>query len=120
VGQRFVAGAQKTIPPISGGPIVGHIDAMDPVTGRRVWQYRLRVPLRAPLLATQGNLVFAYDTGAAEFLALDAESGRRVWNVPLGSTRSGAMAYSVDGKQFVAIMSATSEGAVVSAFSLPN
>ena len=120
VGQRFVAGTQKTIPPVSGGPIVGHIDAMDPISGRRFWQYPLRSPLRAPLLATQGNLIFAYDTAAASFVALDARSGKKGWSVPLGSTRGGAISYSVNGKQFIAIPSASPDGAVVTAFSLPD
>jgi alcohol dehydrogenase (cytochrome c) len=120
VGQRFVAGAQKTIPPISGGPVAGHIDGIDPLTGRRIWRYPLRSPLRAPLLVTRGNLLFTYDTGASTFLALDAQSGQKVWSIPMGSTRAGSISYSIAGKQFIAIPSASDDGAVMTAFSLAN
>jgi len=120
VGQRFVAGAQRTIEPISGGPIVGHIDAIDPVTGRRAWQYPLKAPLLAPLLATQGNLIFTFDNGATALIALDAQSGEKLWSTPLDLTRGGAISYSVNGKQFIAILSSSPDGAVLTAYSLPN
>jgi alcohol dehydrogenase (cytochrome c) len=120
VGQRFVAGVQKTIPPTSGGPIVGHIDAIDPVTGRRAWQYPLQAPLLAPILATQGNLIITYDQKTAALIALNAQSGEKVWSAPTGSTRGGAISYAVNGKQFIAVPSASSDGAVVTAYALPN
>jgi alcohol dehydrogenase (cytochrome c) len=105
---------------MSGGPVAGHIDGIDPLTGRRVWRYPLRSPLRAPLLVTRGNLLLTYDTGASAFLALDAQSGEKVWSIPMGSTRGGAISYSIGGKQFIAIPSASEDGAVMTAFSLPN
>jgi alcohol dehydrogenase (cytochrome c) len=120
VGQRFVAGSQKTMPPSSGGPIVGHIDAIDPVTGRRVWQYPLQAPLQAPILATQGNLIITHDPKTAALIALDAQSGEKVWSAPTGSTRGGAISYAVNGRQFIAVPSASPEGAVITAYALPN
>jgi alcohol dehydrogenase (cytochrome c) len=86
----------------ASGPAYAHLDAYDPVTGKKSWTYRARYPLLASLLATAGDLVF---TGDAEgrFFALDAATGQKLWSFQTGSGhRGGAIAYSVGGRQFVA------------------
>jgi alcohol dehydrogenase (cytochrome c) len=55
------------------------------------------------VLSTAGGLVFG-GTDEGNFFALDAESGKPLWDTQLGGqVRSNPMAFSVDGRQYVAI-----------------
>jgi len=79
-----------------------HLDAYDPVTGKKQWTYPSKYPLLASVLATAGNLVF---TGDPEgwFFALDAKTGRKLWQFQTGSGHRGSsVTYSVNGRQYVA------------------
>ncbi|MEJ7607404.1 MAG: hypothetical protein WKF37_14345 [Bryobacteraceae bacterium] len=42
----------------------GHLDAFEPVTGKKVWSYRSKFPLLASILSTAGDLVFTGDPQA--------------------------------------------------------
>ena len=54
--------------------------------------------------------------GQGNFIALDAESGRDLWHLPLGAEiRSAAISYAVDGRQFVTIPA----GDAIFTFALP-
>ena len=67
------------------------------------------------LLSTAGGLVFG-GTEEGNFIALDAESGKPLWDLQLGGTVRGIpISYGVDGKQYVAIAA----GNALFAFSLP-
>ena len=80
----------------------GHIDAWDPVTGKRAWTVPYKYPLLASMLATGGDLVF---TGNPEgdFFALDSKSGDKLWSYQTGAGNRGAsISYAVNGKQYVA------------------
>ena len=55
------------------------------------------------VLSTAGGLVFG-GTDEGNFFALDAETGKPLWDTQLGGqVRSNPMSFSVDGKQYVAI-----------------
>ncbi|NLR70149.1 PQQ-dependent dehydrogenase, methanol/ethanol family [Novosphingobium sp. ERN07] len=97
-------GAGFTIKPIADDHI-GALRAMDPTTGKIVWEYKNKAPLWGGVLATRGNLVF---TGTPEgFLkAFDAKTGAELWKFQTGSGVVGSpITWEQDGEQFVAVMS---------------
>jgi alcohol dehydrogenase (cytochrome c) len=104
-GQRYMFVENIPIPPKPGEP-VGHIDAIDPLTGKQKW----RVPLTdfqiwSAMLATGGGLLFTgKETG--EFIALDAETGKQVWQFQTGSgINAMPVTYTHDGRQYVTVLS---------------
>jgi alcohol dehydrogenase (cytochrome c) len=83
----------------------GHLKAFDPASGAEVWALESSHPVLSSTLATAGGLVF---TGLAtgEVAALDARSGRILWQFQTGSGIHGSpMTYSVGGKQYLAVPS---------------
>jgi alcohol dehydrogenase (cytochrome c) len=83
----------------------GEVKAFDPTTGRQVWSWRGRHPMVGSVLATAGDLVFAGEP-TGEFNAYDARTGELLWQFQTGSgIHSSPIAYSVDGKQYVAVLS---------------
>lgn len=79
-----------------------HVDAWDPVTGKRIWSMPYRLVLLSSMLATAGDLVFTGDP-EGNFFALDARSGDKLWNFQTGAGHRGAaISYSVNGKQYIA------------------
>ena len=97
-------GAGFTIKPIAEDHI-GALRAMDPKTGKIVWEYKNKAPLWGGVLSTAGNLVF---TGTPEgFLkAFDAKTGQELWKFQTGSGVVGSpVTWEQDGEQYVAVMS---------------
>jgi len=83
---------------------VGRITAVDVATGNTVWQYLQRPYNYSAVLATAGGLVFNGDA-ARYFFALDIDTGKKVWEVRLGSMCCGyPVSYSVDGRQYIAVV----------------
>ena len=83
---------------------VGQITAVDVATGDTVWQYQQRAYNYSAVLATAGGLVFNGD-GARYFFALDSDTGKRLWQVRLGSMCCGyPVTYAVDGRQYIAVV----------------
>jgi len=97
-------GAGFTIKPIAEDHI-GALRAMDPKTGKIVWEYKNKAPLWGGVLTTGGNLVF---TGTPEgyLKAFDAKTGKELWKFQTGSGVVGSpVTWEQDGEQFVAVMS---------------
>ncbi len=87
------------------GQAGGHLDAYDPVSGKRQWSYRSKYPLLASVLATAGDLIFSGDP-EGQFFALDALTGEKLWSFATGSGHRGSpVTFSVDGRQYVAVPS---------------
>ncbi|MFN7925162.1 MAG: PQQ-dependent dehydrogenase, methanol/ethanol family [Bryobacteraceae bacterium] len=100
-GKVFFGGAFVPKDP-PGERAFSHLDAYEPVTGKKVWSYKAKYPLLASVLATAGNLVFTGDP-EGNFFALDAKSGKKLWTFQTGSgNRGSAITYSVKGKQYIA------------------
>ena len=79
-----------------------HVDAWDPVTGKRAWTSPYKYVLMSSMLATGGDLVFTGDP-EGNFFALDARTGAKLWNFQTGAGHRGAsISYSVNGRQYVA------------------
>jgi alcohol dehydrogenase (cytochrome c) len=83
---------------------VGQITAVDVASGNTVWQYQQRAYNYSAVLATAGGLVFNGDA-ARYFFALDTTTGKKIWQVRLGSMCCGyPVSYSVDGRQYIAVV----------------
>ena len=81
---------------------VGTIRAISVKTGDTAWKYDQRAGVMA-LMATGGDLVFAGDA-VGRFKALDATTGKKLWETNLTSPVAGfPISYAVDGKQYVAV-----------------
>jgi len=95
----------------------GVLTAWDPVARRPVWRIREDLPLWSGALATGGDLVF-YGTMDGLFKAVDARSGRLLWQYQLNSGTIGQpVSYrGPDGRQYVAILAGVGgwSGAIVS------
>ena len=97
-------GAGFTIRPIAEDHI-GALRAMDPATGKIVWEYKNKAPLWGGVLTTAGDLVF---TGTPEgyLKAFDAKTGQELWKFNTGSGVVGSpITWTQDGEQYVAVMS---------------
>ncbi|MBD3728215.1 MAG: PQQ-dependent dehydrogenase, methanol/ethanol family [Sphingomonadales bacterium] len=97
-------GAGFTIKPIAEDHI-GALRAMDPKTGKIVWEYKNPAPLWGGVLTTGGNLVF---TGTPEgyLKAFDAKTGKELWKFNTGSGVVGSpITWTQDGEQYIAVMS---------------
>jgi alcohol dehydrogenase (cytochrome c) len=99
-------GVNARQPRIEPGQVVGYYIAFDPLTGQRKWEVPLAdVPSSAGMLATGGGLVF---TGklTGEFLALDADTGKILWQFQTSSgVNSTAITYTHKGRQYVTVAS---------------
>jgi len=86
-----------------------YLRALDAATGKRIWQYPMPGPAVAwsGTVSTAGGVVFVGDDDGS-LVALDAKSGKHLWNFQMGEDLFAApMTYSVDGKQYVAIATAS-------------
>jgi alcohol dehydrogenase (cytochrome c) len=93
----------RPVGPPDGKPMQGHIDAFDPVTGKRYWRISTRYLESTSLMVTGGDLIFGGDMDGSAF-ALDARNGHKLWSYNTGSSITGAsITYSVNGRQYVAI-----------------
>ena len=103
-GAPYFGGTFLFKPPIKGEP-GSHLSAYDPLTGKLQWSYHSKYPLLASTLATAGDLVFSGDP-EGNFFALDAQTGAKLWSFQTGSGNRGSpVAFSVAGKQYVAVPS---------------
>jgi alcohol dehydrogenase (cytochrome c) len=97
-------GAGFTIKPIAPDHI-GVLRAMDPTTGKIVWEAPNKAPLWGGVMTTAGGLVF---TGTPEgyLKAFDAKTGKELWKFQTGSGVVGSpVTWEQDGEQYVAVMS---------------
>ena len=99
-------GVTSRVPEVKPGDVVGHFTAINPLTGEKKWEIPLTdLPSAAGMLATGGGLVF---TGkmTGEFIALDQDTGRTLWQFKTGSSvNSTAITYTHKGRQYVTIQS---------------
>src|ERR1044071_9785659 len=77
--------------------------AWGPVNQREAWRVEHVSPWNGGTLSTAGNLVFQ-GTADGRFVAYNARTGKKVWEVPTGTGVIAAPStYIVDGKQYVSI-----------------
>lgn len=84
----------------------GSLQAIDPLTGKAKWEMPWEVmPSLSGTLTTAGGLVF---TGAmsGEFMALDADTGKKLWQFQTGSGIIGQpITWQHKGRQYVSVVS---------------
>ena len=84
--------------------VKGSVTAMDPSTGKKVAQVILDAPIYSGVTATAGGLVFTATTDGVVY-ALDDKTLKVLWSFNTGSLNSAPpMTYSVNGKQYVAVL----------------
>lgn len=130
------AAAEVSILESEPGVPMGYLRAVEPLTGKRVWQVPLDPPPNGGTLSTAGGLVFT-GLSTGELSAYDAKNGDLLWQ---GMTPSGIIGppitYELDGEQYLAIQSGiggllawflpnpkyaqVKKGASISVFKLPK
>lgn len=99
-------GVESKQPDMKPTDVYGHFAAINPLTGEKKWEIPLTgMPASAGMLATGGGLIF---TGklTGEFLALDEDTGKTLWQFKTGSSlNSTAITYMHNGRQYVTISS---------------
>ena len=84
---------------------IGSLKAIDPATGEWKWEYRNEAPLWSGVMTTAGGLVF-FGTPEGEFIALDDETGEKLWSFQTGSGVVGQpITWEMDGEQYVSVAS---------------
>ena len=100
------------------GPEAGYgaVRALDPATGKRVWEYKMTDVSDSGLLTTATDLLFSGNR-EGHFFALDARDGKLLWTRYLGGqVANSPITWAVDGKQYVSVAS----GHGVFTFGLPD
>jgi alcohol dehydrogenase (cytochrome c) len=94
-------GGNQTTRPEEDG--FGAVRAIDPATGERKWEYKMPDITMAGVLTTATDVLFS-GSHDGSFFALNARTGAQLWKTTLaGAVYSGAMTYSVNGKQYIAV-----------------
>ena len=89
---------------VGEGPI-GAMRAVNPKTGKIVWEVPNNAPLWGGVLTTAGNLVF-WGTPEGFLKAADATTGKVVWEFQTGSgVVAPPVTYDIDGEQYIAVVS---------------
>ena len=116
-GKSFTGGtATGPFPSIKRDPFIrwdpawgyGVVRALNPLTGEKVWEYRMRDVSDAGILTTGGGVLFSGNR-EGYFFALDARTGKELWKRYLGGqVAASPVTYMVDGAQYVSIAAGNS------------
>ncbi len=97
-------GAGFTIKPVFDTHI-GSLKAMEPLTGKTVWEYKNKAPLWGGVMTTAGGLVI-FGTPEGELKVLDDKTGKELWSFNTGSGIVGSpITWEQDGEQMISIVS---------------
>jgi alcohol dehydrogenase (cytochrome c) len=106
--ERFAGGGVRT-----PERLFGSIKAIDPATGETKMAAKLDYPNYSGLLATAGNLIFVGQPDGT-FAAYDAKTLKEAWSINLGTgINAPPVTYSVNGKQYVAVLVGSKQNAAV-------
>jgi PQQ-dependent dehydrogenase (methanol/ethanol family) len=119
-GRQYIGRGQAggaNVPGPNDPPPSAGIKALDPETGKMVWDFKINQgSLSNGVMATAGGVLFAA-TREGNLIALDARSGKYLWRFQTGSSMAASpMSYGVDGKQYIAVAA----GGSVYGFALPE
>jgi alcohol dehydrogenase (cytochrome c) len=107
VAGKSYTGASNTLMIAPDAKHIGEVQAWNVDTGTRVWTHTFANSTNwGPILATGGGLVFSGGTQDRMFRALDASTGKVLWQI---QTQSGVIgqpsSFMVDGTQYIAVQS---------------
>lgn len=103
-GQRYVGLENVPVPNRPKDLPIAHVDAIEPLTGKTRWRAPIMdIPHYSAVLATGGGLLFTgKETG--EFVAIDAETGRTLWQFQTSSgINAQPITYTHKGRQYVSV-----------------
>ena len=84
---------------------IGAMRAIDPATGKIVWEVKNNAPLWGGVLTTKGGLVF-WGTPEGFLKAADAKTGKEVWSFQTGSgVVAPPISWEQDGEQYIGVAS---------------
>jgi len=82
---------------------IGALRAVDPVSGKIVWENKNYAPLWGGVLTTAGGLTF-YGTPEGYLKALDAKTGKELWSFQTGTgIVAPPVTWEQDGEQMIAV-----------------
>jgi alcohol dehydrogenase (cytochrome c) len=85
----------------------GYLRAVDPLTGKALWEVPFKSPNIAGTLVTAGGLVFTGQL-TGEFMAFNSDTGERLWEFQTSSGVVGQpITWERNGKQYVTVTSGT-------------
>ena len=97
-------GAGFTIHPLNED-YIGALRAVDPKTGKIVWEVKNNAPLWGGVMTTAGGLVF-WGTPEGYLKAADAKTGKELWKFQTGSgVVAPPITWEDNGEQYVAVVS---------------
>src|SRR5262249_7987843 len=105
VGERYMFIENLPLPRAADQPL-SHMEAIDLVTAQKKWRTPLMdFQIWSAMLATGGGLLCTgKETG--EFIAVDADSGKVVWQFQTGSgINAMPVTYTHQGRQYVTVLS---------------
>lgn len=90
---------------VPGADHFGELQAWNVDTGQRAWTHDFaKSPNWGSILATAGGLIFSGGTIDRKFRAMNASTGKVLWEVPLNSaTVAPPTSFLLGGKQYIAI-----------------
>ena len=101
----FYLGVNFDLNKMGPGGHMGGLQAWNPVTQKEVWFNKDELPFSGGIMSTAGGVVFQGDI-KGWFKAVDAKTGKLLWKFNTGSGITAApMTYTLDGKQYVAVVS---------------
>lgn len=111
-GKSYTGGtARGPFPSIQREPFIkwdaswgyGVVRALNPQTGEKVWDYKMRDVSDAGILTTGADVLFSGNR-EGYFFALNARTGKELWKRYLGgAVAASPITYMVDGVQYVSI-----------------
>jgi len=118
-GRQYIGRGRGATPaPAANDPTPSAgIKALDPETGKTVWDFKLfQGSLNNGVMATAGGVLFA-TSREGNLIALDARTGKSMWHYQTGGNMAASpMSFAVDGRQYIAVASGDS----IYCFALPN
>jgi alcohol dehydrogenase (cytochrome c) len=82
---------------------IGSLRAVDPATGKIVWENKNSAPLWGGVLTTAGGLVF-YGTPEGFLKGVDAKTGKELWSFNVGTgIVAPPVSWEQDGEQMIAV-----------------
>lgn len=81
----------------------GTVSAIDPASGKIIWQDRMGKPFSGGITTTAGGLLFMGESDG-HFTARDTRTGETLWRFQTGAgVNAPPVTYAIDGKQYVIV-----------------